>query len=156
LFLEPNIEEIDISYMKEALKEAQIASESKNIPVGAVIVIGEKIISKGRNARYSEKNPVAHAEIIAIERASKALGDWRCTNATLYVTLEPCLMCIGALINARISRLVYGARDNRFGALTLYNIHENNLTNHKFSVRAGILEEECSAILKDFFKDLRK
>jgi len=149
-------DKLDIIYMKEALKEASCAEESGNIPVGAVIVKENKIIARGRNARYSEKDPIAHAEVRAIQEASRVIGDWRCLDTTLYVTLEPCLMCIGAIINARISRLVFGTWDERFGALSLYNIDQNNLTNHKFEVTSEVLQEECAKILKDFFQKIRR
>jgi tRNA(adenine34) deaminase len=146
----------DIHFMNEAIIEAQRTQESSDIPVGAVLVHDGKIIGRGKNTRHSEKDPLGHAELIAIKEGAIKIGDWRLEDTTLYVTLEPCLMCIGAIINARVSRVVYGCQDIRFGALTLYGIDRDNKTNHKFEVTSGVLEDECKNLLQTFFKKLRK
>ena len=145
-----------IPFMLEALKQARLALLSGDIPVGAIITKGGKIIARGTNTRHSKKTPLGHAEIAAIQEAARFIGDWRCEGTTLYVTLEPCLMCTGAIINARIDRLIYGAHDPRFGAFSLYHIDTNNLTNHRFDVVKGVLSVECQKLLKDFFCGLRK
>ena len=142
--------------MKEALEEAKRAYSTYEVPVGAVIVHDGKIIARAYNQRESLNNPIAHAELIAINQASKYLGQWRLTGSTMYVTLEPCAMCAGALVNARIDRLVIGARDLRMGcAGTVEDITNHDKFNHKIEVEFGVLEEECSSILSDFFKYLR-
>mgnify|MGYP000900379705 CR=1 len=147
---------MDIFYMKEALEEAKRAYSTYEVPVGAVIVHDGKIIARAYNQRESLNNPIAHAELIAINQASKYLGQWRLTGSTMYVTLEPCAMCAGALVNARIDRLVIGARDLRMGcAGTVEDITNHDKFNHKIEVEFGVLEEECSSILSDFFKYLR-
>ncbi|NLY45785.1 MAG: nucleoside deaminase [Tissierella sp.] len=147
---------MDIIYMKEALKEASIAYSTYEVPIGAVIVYDGQIIGRGYNKKEKLKNPLAHAELIAIDQATKYLGQWRLTACTMYVTLEPCAMCAGALINSRIDRLVIGARDQRMGcAGTVENITCHDKFNHKIQVEHGVLEEECSSILSDFFKMLR-
>lgn len=143
-------------FMTEALREAEAAKKDNDIPVGAVIVLNNDIIGRGRNIRNSLKDPIGHAEIIAIQDAAKHMGDWRLEGTTIYVTLEPCLMCLGAIINSRIDHLVYGATDERFGAITLYNLDINNKTNHPFITTKGILADTCRSILQDFFKTIRK
>ena len=142
--------------MKEALQEANKAYSTYEVPVGAVIVYDNKIIGRGYNKKESLKSPIAHAELIAIDQASKYLGQWRLTDCTMYVTLEPCAMCAGALINSRIDRLVIGARDFRMGcAGTVEDITNHDKFNHQIQVEFGVLEEECSGILSEFFRDLR-
>jgi len=143
-------------FMNEALREARLASESNDIPVGAILVKDDKIISKGRNSRHSKNNPLGHAELMAIREASKILNTWRLEGTSLYVTLEPCLMCTGAIINSRIDKVIYGATDYRYGAFSLYSIDSNNLTNHHFETQSGVLEQECTELLQKFFKNLRK
>ncbi len=117
-------------FIKLAIKEAKKSLKTEDVPIGALLIdnTSKKIIAKAHNVRHYKKDPLGHAELIVIRKASKLKKDWRLLDTTLYVTLEPCLMCLGALINARINCLVYGAHDKRFGALTLYGIDENNLT----------------------------
>ena len=146
----------DILYMNEAIKLAKKAASLGEVPIGAVIVKDGEIISEGYNLRETEKLSTAHAEISAIEAACKKLGGWRLFGCTLYVTLEPCPMCAGAIVNSRIDRVVYGASDIRFGACgSLFNINSYPL-NHAFEITSGVCEEECRALLSDFFADLRK
>lgn len=143
-------------YMKEALEEANKAYSTYEIPIGAVIVFDGKIIGRGYNKKESLQSPIAHAELIAIDQASKYLGQWRLNSCTMYVTLEPCAMCAGALVNSRIDRLVIGARDLRMGcAGTVEDITNHDKFNHKIQVEFGLLEEECSGILSEFFRYLR-
>lgn len=144
------------AFMRAALEEAEKAKNEKEVPVGAVIVYEGKIISTGRNRRETLKNSVFHAEIEAIHRACKKLGRWRLSDCSLYVTLEPCPMCTGAIINSRISNLIYGASDPKAGScgsvINLFDLPYN----HKPQVISGVLKEECSEILSSFFKELRK
>lgn len=150
------LENNDIFYMKQALAEAHTAAEELEVPVGAVIVHNKKIISRGRNRRESLKNSLCHAEIEAINNACLALQRWRLFDCTMYVTLEPCPMCAGAIINSRISRLVYGAFDSKSGSChSVINLFELPY-NHKPEISSGILQSECSQVLSNFFKKLRK
>ena len=128
------------------------------VPIGAVITDGtDKIVSSGYNLRESGNDPTAHAEIIAIRKAGEALGSWRLEGSAIYVTIEPCIMCMGAIILARIKRLVFGARDPKAGAVfSVYEIGSDRRLNHSVEITEGICAEECSALLKDFFKTLRK
>lgn len=143
--------------MTEALKEAKKAFELGEIPIGAVIVKDEEIIARGHNLREITKDPTAHAEIMAIRRASEALGGWRLTNCDLYVTIEPCPMCAGAIMMSRISRLFIGSMDPKGGAAgSLYNIVNDDRLNHKAEIIYDVLSNECSSIMKEFFKKLRK
>ncbi|MDR7869770.1 MAG: tRNA adenosine(34) deaminase TadA [Tissierellaceae bacterium] len=147
---------MDVLYMKEALEEAKKAYSTYEVPVGAVIVYHGEIIGRGYNQKESLDDALAHAELIAINQASKKLGRWRLSDCTMYVTLEPCAMCAGALINSRIDRLVIGTRDNRMGcAGTVVDITNHDKFNHKIEVEFGVLEEDCSKILSRFFKELR-
>jgi len=148
----------DRKFMLLAIEEAQLAGSIGEVPIGAVITDQDNnIISSGHNLRETNQDPTAHAEIIAIRIASKKLQSWRMEGATLYVTLEPCAMCIGAIVLARISRLVFGARDPKAGAVySVYNIGTDNKLNHSLEVKEGICETECSKLLKEFFKTLRK
>ncbi|WP_028842389.1 tRNA adenosine(34) deaminase TadA [Thermodesulfovibrio yellowstonii] len=147
----------DEYFMKEALKEAEKAYKKGEIPVGALIVVNGEIISKAHNIKETTFDPTAHAEILAIREAARILGAWRLTDATLYVTKEPCIMCSGAIVNSRIKRLVYGCNDPKGGAVvSLYNILNDKRLNHQVEITNGILEEECRAILKRFFKELRE
>lgn len=144
-------------FMKEALKEAKKAYEKLEVPVGAVIVKDGKIIARGHNLKETKKDTTRHAEIIAIEKASKKLGAWRLLDCEIYVTLEPCSMCAGAMINSRIKKLYIGAIDEKTGAVgSVLNLLEDYKFNHNIEVEKGILKEDCEKILKDFFKDLRK
>lgn len=143
-------------FMKEALKEARKAFEKEEVPIGAVIVRDGKIIAKAHNLRETKKQACAHAEILAIEKACKKIGAWRLENCELYVTLEPCPMCAGAIINSRIKKIYIGAMDEKGGAVgSKINLLKDVKLNHSVEVETGILNEECSKILKDFFKKLR-
>ncbi len=146
---------VDEKFMNEALKEAQKARQELEVPIGAVIVFENEIISRGRNKRETSKNALLHAEIEAIDKACKKLGRWRLNGCTLYVTLEPCPMCSGAIINSRISRLVYGASDPKAGSCgSVINLFELPY-NHIPQIEKGVLSQNCSKILSDFFKSLR-
>lgn len=143
-------------FMKEALKEAKKAYEKEEIPVGAVIVKDGKIISRGHNLKESKFSSISHAEINAIQKANKKLGAWRLENCEMYITLEPCMMCMGAIINSRIKKIYIGTLDSKTGACeSVINI-SNYKFNHIVEIEKGILQEECEYILKDFFKMLRK
>ena len=144
-------------FMDEALKEAQKAAVIGEVPIGAVIVKGEKVIGRGFNRRETDKDPTAHAEILAIRDAAQYLGGWRLTGCDIYVTIEPCPMCAGAMIMARLDRLVYGSPDHKAGAAELfYTIPSDSRLNHRMEVHAGIRSEECSGIISEFFKRLRQ
>lgn len=144
-------------FMKEALKEAQKAYEKEEVPVGAVIVKDGKIIARGHNLKETKHSSICHAEILAIEKACKKLGAWRLTDCDMYVTLEPCTMCTGALINSRIRKLYIGANDEKTGACgSKINLLEDVIFNHRVEIERGILQPECEAILKDFFQFLRE
>ena len=149
--------EKDILFMRKALKEAKKAQSIDEIPIGAVIVRHDKVIARGYNKREKSNIATAHAEMIAIEKACKKLGNWRLSDCTLYVTLEPCPMCTGAVINARIPRVVFGAPDTKSGACGGFcDLSKSNILNHSFDITSGILETDCKNILDDFFKNLRK
>lgn len=144
-------------FMKEALKEARKAYIKEEVPIGAVIVKDNKIIARAHNLRENKKQACAHAEILAIEKACKKIDAWRLEGCDLYVTLEPCVMCAGAIINARIKNLYIGAMDEKGGAVgSKINLLEDIKFNHIVNVEIGICKDECSQILKDFFKELRK
>ncbi|MBQ6370867.1 MAG: tRNA adenosine(34) deaminase TadA [Firmicutes bacterium] len=144
-------------YMEEALQEAKKAAAMGEIPVGAVIVKDGEIISRGHNRTETDKDPTAHAEMIAIRGAAKALGGWRLPGCTLYVTLEPCSMCAGAIVWARIERLVIGTMDPKGGACgSVFNIVQEPKLNHHVEVETGCMQETCSDLMKSFFKDLRR
>lgn len=143
--------------MKEALKEAQKAYDKLEVPVGAVIVKDGKIIARAYNQKEEKNDTTNHAEILAIKKASKKLGSWRLLDCDMYVTLEPCSMCAGALIQARIRKVYIGADDEKTGACgTKLNLLEDYDFNHKVEIQRGVLKEECENIMKNFFKDLRK
>ena len=143
-------------FMKAALAEAKKAYLIDEVPVGAVIVYNNKIIARGYNTREKEQSVLGHAEINAIRKASKKIGSWRLEDCDMYVTLEPCSMCSGAIIQSRIKNLYYGASDPKTGACgSVLNLFENDF-NHKVNVVGGIMEEPCSRIIKDFFKELRQ
>lgn len=144
-------------YMKQALKEAQKAYEKEEVPVGAIIVKDGKIIARAHNLKETKKDTTNHAEILAIQKASKKLNAWRLEDCEMYVTLEPCSMCAGALIQSRIKKVYIGTMDYKTGACgSVLNLLENYTFNHKVEYETGILKEECEKILQDFFKDLRK
>lgn len=143
-------------YMRAALQQARKALLLGEVPIGCVIVYEDRIIARGYNRRNTDKNTLAHAEITAIRKASKKIGDWRLEDCTLYVTLEPCQMCSGAIVQARIPRTVIGCMNPKAGcAGSILNLLEMPQFNHQVQVERGILEEECSAVLKQFFRDLR-
>ena len=146
----------DTEFMEQALLLAKEAAEEGEVPVGCVVTLGDRIVGRGRNRREVGKNALAHAEIEAINDACRALGGWRLWQCTLYVTLEPCPMCAGAIINARIPRVVYGAADPKAGScgsvVDLFGLPYN----HKPQVDRGLMEERCSALLTEFFRSLRK
>ena len=152
----PAIKEIQEKYMKEALRQAKKAAALGEVPIGCVIVYEGKIIGRGYNRRNTDKNTLCHAEITAIRKASKVIGDWRLEGCTLYVTLEPCQMCAGAIVQARIPEVVMGCMNPKAGcAGSILNLLEMPEFNHQATVYRGVLEEECSLVLKDFFAKLR-
>lgn len=143
-------------FMKEALKEAKKALDKEEVPVGAVVVKDGKIIARAHNVKETKKNAICHAEILAIERACKKLGSWRLIGCELYVTLEPCPMCAGALINSRIKKVYIGTDDIKTGACgSVFNLLFDYKFNHNVDIEKYILKEECEALLKDFFQYLR-
>ena len=143
-------------YMKEALKEALKAYNKDEVPVGAIIVKDNKIIARGHNSKEEKNNPIKHAEIIAIEKASKKLKNWRLEDCEMYITLEPCPMCAGAIINSRIKKIYIGTLDEKTGACkSVLNLLDYPF-NHKVELEYGILKEECENLLKKFFKELRE
>ena len=146
----------DKDYMKIALAEAQKALSIYEVPVGAIIVYKGKIIGRGYNTRETSKDPTAHAEMIAVKEASKYLDAWRLIGCTMYVTLEPCAMCAGAIVNARIDRLVIATRDDKRGCCgTVEDLTNHDKFNHKVEVEFGVLEDECRSIISSFFRGLR-
>jgi tRNA(adenine34) deaminase len=146
----------DTAYMALALEEARLAVAEGEVPIGALVVCDGAIVSRAHNTREADNDPTAHAELIAIREASQRLGRWRLSDCTVYVTLEPCPMCAGAMHQARIERLVYGAPDPKAGAVgTLFDLSNDERLNHRFAVTSGILCEESVALLRDFFGSLR-
>ena len=146
----------DEIFMKEALKEAAKARKKDEVPIGAIIVRNNKIIAKGHNLRETKHDALGHAEIIAIRKANKKLKSWRLVDCTIYVTVEPCSMCAGAILQSRIDRIVYGTEDIKGGALgSSYNLFEQKNINHIPEIKSGVLKEECSQIIKEFFKNKR-
>lgn len=144
-------------YMKEALKEAKKAYDKLEVPVGVVIVNNGKIIARAHNVKEQKQDTTRHAEIIAIQKASKKLNNWRLTNCEMYVTLEPCSMCAGALIQSRIKKVYIGTMDEKTGACgSVLNLLEDFTFNHKVEIQTGILQKECEELLKKFFKELRR
>jgi tRNA(adenine34) deaminase len=146
----------DEKFMAAALKEAQKAADKGEIPVGCVVVLDGKIIGRGHNLRESKNDPTAHAEIVALRKAGKKTGSWRLGEAEVYVSCEPCPMCAGALVLARVKRVVYGCKDLKAGATdSLYQIGRDSRLNHRFEVTAGVSEQECKQMLSGFFKKVR-
>jgi len=142
--------------MLAALNEAQKAERIREVPIGAVVVYRDKVIGRGYNLREQEQDPLLHAEILAIREAARNLGSWRLEDCTLYVTLEPCPMCAGAILQARIPHLVYGAKDPKAGCVdSLYHLLQDERFNHQTEVTAGILQMECREMLQSFFRSLR-
>ena len=146
----------DVIFMQEALAEARIAASLDEIPVGALVVVGGEVIARGHNRSINDHDPSAHAEIVALRAAGAAKGNYRLTDATLFVTLEPCAMCVGAMIQARIRRLVFGAYDEKAGAAgSVLDLPGERKLNHRFEVNGGLLQEECGALLSEFFANKR-
>ena len=159
----------DEDYMRMALAEARAAAEAGEVPIGAVVVYAPvdpatrralaepRVIARGRNCRESERDPSGHAEFCAMLKAARELGAWRLTGCTVYVTLEPCIMCAGLMHQARVDRCVWGAPDPKAGALgTLYAVHADERLNHNFEVLGGVLEDECAGLLRGFFAERRR
>lgn len=147
----------DEKYMREAMKQAKKAAAIGDVPIGCVIVYDGKIIARAYNKRNKNKTTLAHAELLAIAKASKKLGDWRLEDCTMYITLEPCQMCAGAIVQARIPRVVIGSRNPKAGcAGSILNLLQVKEFNHQVELTEGILQEECSVMLSEFFRELRK
>lgn len=149
-------EAVDRRFMAAAINQAEIAGENGDVPVGAVIVFENKIIAKGYNQRHQLGDPTAHAEVIALTAASEYVGNWRLHGCTIYATLEPCCMCAGACVLARLDRLVFGCDDPKAGACgSLYNIVQDERLNHRLSVTKGVLADDCVLLLREFFRKKR-
>ena len=147
----------DLVFMQIAIDEANLAAQEGEVPIGACVVYDGRVIARAHNRRENDKSPSAHAEFIAMQEASIILDRWRLSGCTVYVTLEPCLMCAGLMINSRVDRCVFGSYDPKGGALgTLYSLQSDERLNHAFSVVGGVMEEECSLMLKEFFSRRRK
>ncbi len=152
----PVSSEADERFMRLALEEAALAAEEGEVPIGAVVVCDGKVVARAHNRRETDLDPSAHAEFSAMVAASRALERWRLTGCTVYVTLEPCLMCAGLMVNARVDRCVYGAADPKGGALgTLFDVSHDERLNHEFEVEAGVLADEAAAQLRNFFRERR-
>lgn len=148
--------ENNIYFMRLALEEASLAFIEGEVPVGALLVKDGEVIAKAHNCRESSRDPTAHAEILALRAGTRKNDSWRLTNSTLYVTKEPCIMCAGAMLNARLGRLVYGCKDSKGGAVdSLYNLLSDKRLNHQVEIVSGVLEDECALILKRFFQERR-
>lgn len=151
------MEPTDEDFMREALAEAEVSQEQGEVPVGAVVILDGGVIARGHNSVIGSNDPTAHAEIVALREAARAIGNYRLTGATVYSTIEPCAMCAGALVHARIARLVYGAKDPKAGAVeTHFGVCTTDFLNHQVSIKGGILEDECRRVLQSFFRDRRK
>lgn len=149
--------EADERYMRLALEEAEKAAALGEVPIGAVVVCEDAVIARAHNRREIDNDPAGHAEFLALKEAARVLGRWRLSGCTVYVTLEPCIMCAGLMHQSRIDRCVYGAPDPKGGALgTLYQIHDDTRLNHRFAVDSGVMKDECSAQLTGFFARLRE
>ena len=147
----------DEKYMKEAMKQAKKAAAIEEVPIGCVIVYKDKIIARGYNKRNLKKNTLAHAEILAMNKASKVIGDWRLEDCTMYVTLEPCQMCAGAIVQSRMKKVVIATMNPKAGcAGSVLNLLQMAAFNHQVEIEKGVLEEECSMMLSDFFRELRE
>jgi tRNA(adenine34) deaminase len=145
------------AFMRQALRAAEAAAAIGEVPVGAVVVVGGEVVAVAHNERETKNDPTAHAEVVALRRAAEALGSWRLINAHLYVTMEPCPMCAGALVNARLSRVFYGCDDPKAGAArTLYRLLDDPRLNHRVEVVPGVLAPDCAGILRAFFSRLRR
>jgi tRNA(adenine34) deaminase len=148
---------MDEKWMAEALAEARLAAAEGEVPIGAAVVFEDRVVGRGRNARERLHDPTAHAEILALQEAARTLGRWRLTGATIYATLEPCFMCAGALVNARIDKLVFAVADPKAGAVgSLFDVPRDPRLNHRVEVSSGVLAAECATLLRAFFQDRRK
>ncbi len=146
----------DEYFMHLALKEAESAFMQEEVPVGAVLVKENTVITKAHNTKEIKNDPTAHAELIALRQGASETGNWRLTDTTLYVTKEPCIMCAGAMVNARLGKLVYGCKDNKYGAIkSQYQIASDPALNHQIEITSGVLEKDCADILRRFFMELR-
>jgi len=146
----------DIFYMFQALNEAKKAQALGEVPIGAVLVHQSQVLTRKHNQKEKTQDPTAHAEILCLQNASRRLGNWRLVHATLYVTVEPCVMCVGALLQARVGRVVFGCREPKMGALrSVYQLNDNHKLNHQFLVEEGLLEEQCRSLMQSFFKQKR-
>ena len=149
--------ELDTKYMKEAIKQAKKALKLKEVPIGCVIVYQDKIIARGYNRRNTDKPTLGHAEITAIKKASRVIGDWRLEDCTIYITLEPCQMCAGAIVQARIPKVVIGAMNPKAGcAGSILDLLQEKRFNHQVDKVIGVLQEQCSQMMQDFFRELRR
>ena len=150
-------EKNDEQYMRLALEEAEAAAAESEVPIGAVVVCDGRVVARAHNRRENDADPSAHAEFLAMVEAARALGHWRLTGCTVYVTLEPCLMCAGLMVNGRVDRCVYGAADPKGGALgTLYDVSHDERLNHEFEVTPGVLADEAAGLLRAFFRARRR
>jgi len=146
----------DTEMIRLAMAEAELAAEAGDVPCGAVVVVGGEVVAKAHNRREADADPTAHAEVLAIREAAKLLGNWRLSGATVYITKEPCVMCAGALMSARVERVVYGAHDPKYGAAwSVYNILDDDRLNHRVKVTGGVLADECLVQLRGFFEKKR-
>ena len=154
--MNPDWSDQDVASMQAALAEAGIAATDGEVPVGAVVVVGEEIVATGHNRSICDSDPSGHAEIVALRAAAESLGNYRLANATLYVTLEPCVMCVGAIVHARVNRVVFGAYDAKAGALgSAADLSDSKALNHRFEINGGLLANDCSALLQAFFQARR-
>ena len=150
--MEPDWPQQDIDGMRAAIVEAEKAASQGEIPVGAVVVVNGEIVATGHNCSIATSDPSAHAEVVALRRAGSDLGNYRLPDATLYVTLEPCVMCTGAIVQARLKRIVFGAYDKKAGALgSVVDLSDSRALNHRFEINGGLFADECSALLRAFF-----
>src|SRR5512141_1621600 len=148
--------DIDKIMMAFAIEQAKRAREYGDVPVGAVVTVGGEVVATAYNRREADNDPTAHAEVLALREAGRVLGNWRLSEATVYITKEPCVMCAGALMSARVARVVYGAQDPKYGAAwSVFNILQDDRLNHRTEVAAGVLAEDCVALLRDFFENRR-
>jgi tRNA(adenine34) deaminase len=146
----------DTEFMRETLAEARVAADAGEVPIGAVAIVNGEIIGRGQNRVLRDVDPTAHAEIVAMRAAAKAIGNYRLVDCELYVTLEPCAMCAGAMIHARLKRLIYGAKDPKAGAVgSVLEVLNHPRLNHQMAVTSGILDEECGTLLREFFRQRR-
>ena len=151
-----NVQRIDEHYMSIAIEEAEMAAAVGEIPVGGLIVLNGKVISRGGNSSIRNNDPTGHAEVVCLRKACRAIGNYRIPGATLYVTLEPCIMCVGSMIQARIERLVYGAVEPKTGAIeSSFRMMDENCHNHRFEIRSGVLAESCKLLMTGFFASKR-